>query len=211
MRRRDFVTLLGGAAAWPLAAQAQQETRVRRVGVLLSAAETEAEYRNYLALFVQKMRQLGWSEDHNLRIDVRWNAGDAGLSRTYAAQLIGLMPDVIVTGSTVNLEAVRQATSTIPIVFVQVAGPDTQGFVSNLRRPGGNITGLSLFEFSLGGKWLNLLKEIAPDLKRVAVVYNPARSLISNSSCRCSMRPRRRSASRSSLWRCWPNPISRQP
>ena len=106
-------------------------------------------------------------------IAIRWNAGDAALSRTYAAQLIGLTPDVIVTGSTVNLMTVRQATNTIPIVFVQVADPLTQGFVSSMRRPGGNVTGFSLFEFSLGGKWLNLLKEIAPGIKRVAVVFNP--------------------------------------
>jgi putative tryptophan/tyrosine transport system substrate-binding protein len=106
-------------------------------------------------------------------MDVCWNAGDATLSQTYAAQLVGLMPDVIVAGSTVNLMAIRQATNTIPIVFVQVADPLGQGFVSDMRQPGGNITGFSLFEFSLGGKWLSLLKEIAPDLKRVAVLFNP--------------------------------------
>ena len=173
MKRRGFITLLGSAAAWPLAARAQQESRVRRVGILLSAAATELGFEGYLAAFVQEMRQLGWNEGQNLQIDVRWNAGDAALSRTYAAQLIGLMPDVIVTGSTVNLMAVQQATNTIPIVFVQVADPLTQGFVSNMRHPGGNVTGLSLYEFSLGGKWLNLLKEIAPGLKRVAVMFNP--------------------------------------
>jgi putative ABC transport system substrate-binding protein len=174
LKRREFVTLLGGVATtWPLAAHAQQENRVRRVGVLLSAAATEVEYQGYLAAFVEEMRLLGWREGQNLHIDVRWNAGDAALSRTYAAQLIGLMPDVIVTGSTVNLTAVQQATNTIPIVFVQVADPLTQGFVSNMRQPGGNVTGLSLYEFSLGGKWLNLLKEVAPGLKRVAVMFNP--------------------------------------
>ena len=173
LKRREFIMLVGSAAAWPLAARAQQENRVRRVGVLMSAAATEVEYQGYLAAFLAEMRRLGWSEGQNLQIDVRWNAGDAALSRTYAAQLIGLMPDVIVTGSTVNLMAVQQATNTIPIVFVQVADPLTQGFVSNMRQPGGNVTGLSLYEFSLGGKWLNLLKEIAPGLKRVAVMFNP--------------------------------------
>jgi putative tryptophan/tyrosine transport system substrate-binding protein len=174
IRRREFIALLGGAtAAWPLAASAQQESRARRVGILLSAAATEAEYQAYLAAFVQEMQRLGWSEGQNLRMDVRWNAGDAVLSRAYAAQLIGLSPDVIVTGSTANLAAVQQATNTIPIVFVQVADPVAQGFVSNMRQPGGNITGFSLFEFSLGGKWLNLLLEIAPGLKRVAVMFNP--------------------------------------
>src|SRR6516162_8415646 len=134
IRRREFIAGVGGAAAWPLAARAQQESRVRRVGVLLSAAATEVEYQGYLAAFVQEMRRLGWSEGQNLRLDVRWNAGDAVLSRTYAA-------DVIVTASTVNLLAVQPVTKTIPIVFVSVADPLTQGFVSSMRQPGGNVTG----------------------------------------------------------------------
>jgi putative ABC transport system substrate-binding protein len=121
LRRREFIAALGGAAAWPLAATAQQGERVRRVGVLLNAAETEVEYQGYLAAFRQEMRRLGWSEGQNLQLDVRWNAGDAVLSRTYAGQLIGLMPDAIVTGSTVNLAAVQQRTKAIPIVFVSVA------------------------------------------------------------------------------------------
>jgi putative ABC transport system substrate-binding protein len=146
---------------------------VRRIGVLLNAAPTEVEFQGYLAAFIQEMRRLGWSEGQNLRLDVRWNDGDALLSHTYAAELIGLMPDVIVTGSTVSLAAVHQATKTIPIVFVAVADPVTQGFVSNMRQPGGNVTGFSLVEYSLGGKWLNLLKEIAPGLKRIAVLFNP--------------------------------------
>jgi putative ABC transport system substrate-binding protein len=160
MRRREFITLLGGAAAtWPLAARAQQDGRVRRVGVLMGVAATQMEY---LSALVQEMRRLGWNEGQNLRLDVRWNAEGGALSHTYAVELIGLMPDVIVTGSTVNLAAVQQVTKTIPIVFVSVADPVTQGFVSNMRQPGGNVTGFSLLEFSLGAKWLNLLKEIAP-------------------------------------------------
>jgi putative ABC transport system substrate-binding protein len=173
IRRRDFIMLLGSAAAWPLAASAQQGDRVRRIGVLVSAAATQMEYQGYFAAFVQEMRRLGWSEGQNLRLDVRWSAGDSVLSHTYAAELIGLMPDVIVTGSTVSLAAVQEATKTIPIVFVSVADPLTQGFVPNMRQPGGNVTGFSLHEFSLGGKWLNLLKEIAPGLKRVAVLFSP--------------------------------------
>ena len=173
MRRRDFITLGGAVAAWPLAARAQQSDRVRRVGVLVSAAATEVEYQGNLAAFVQEMRRLGWSEGQNLRLDVRWNAGDAVLSHTYAAELIGLMPDAILSGSTVSLAALQQATKTIPIVFVSVADPLTQGFVSNMRQPGGNLTGFSLVEFSLGGKWLNLLKGVAPGLKRIAVMFNP--------------------------------------
>jgi putative ABC transport system substrate-binding protein len=174
LRRREFIAGLGGAVtAWPLTAQAQQESRVRRVGVLLNAAATEVEHQSYLAAFVAEMRRLGWSEGRNLRLDIRWNGGDAVLSRTYAAELIGLMPDLIVTESTVSLMAVQQETKTIPIVFVQVADPLTQGFVPNMRRPGGNLTGFSFLEFSLGGKWLDLLKEAAPSLERIAIFFNP--------------------------------------
>jgi putative ABC transport system substrate-binding protein len=173
LRRREFIAGLGGAAAWPLAARAQQESRMRRVGVLQNAAATDVEYQGYLAAFVEEMRRLVWREGQNLRLDMRWNAGDAILSRTYAAELIRLMPDVIVTGSSVTLAAVEQATNTIPIVFVNVNDPVTQGFVPNMRQPGGNVTGFSMNEFSIGGKWLNLLKEIAPGLKRVAVMFNP--------------------------------------
>jgi putative tryptophan/tyrosine transport system substrate-binding protein len=170
--RRQFIKLLGGAAAWPVAAGAQGE-RVRRIGVLLNAAAAEQEFQTYLASFTQGLRQLGWVEGQNLRIDVRWNAGDAGLSRTYAAELLGLMPDVILAGSTINLTVIRQATSTVPVVFVQVADPVAQGFVASMRRPGGNVTGFSLYEFSLGGKWVDLLKQLAPRLTRVAFMFRP--------------------------------------
>jgi putative ABC transport system substrate-binding protein len=170
INRRELIAL-AGAAAWPVEARGQQQ---RRVGVLMNAAATEVEYQGHLAAFVEEMRRLGWSEGQNLRLDVRWNAGDAALSRTYAAQLIGLMPDVIFTQSTVNLTIMRQATNTIPIVFVEVADPLTQSFVSDMRKPGGNVTGFSFFEFSLGGKWLDLLKQIAPGLKRIAATYNPS-------------------------------------
>ena len=174
MRRRAFIKLIGGAsAAWPLAARAQQGERFRRIGVLVNAAADEPEFQSYLASFIQGLRQLGWTEGQNFRIDVRWNAGDAGLSRTYAAELLGLMPDVILAGSTINLTVIQQATSTVPVVFVQVADPVAQGFVASMRRPGGNATGFSLFEFSLGGKWVDLLKQLAPRLARVAFIFNP--------------------------------------
>jgi putative ABC transport system substrate-binding protein len=146
---------------------------MRRIGVLVNAAAAEPEFQSYLASFIQGLRQLGWTEGQNFRIDVRWNAGDAGLSRTYAAELLGLMPDVILAGSTINLTAIQQATSTVPVVFVQVADPVAQGFVASMRRPGGNVTGFSLFEFSLGGKWVDLLKQLAPRLMRVAFMFNP--------------------------------------
>jgi putative tryptophan/tyrosine transport system substrate-binding protein len=174
MMRREFITLLGGAAvAWPLAARAQQAGGMRRIGVLMNGAATETVSQSYVAAFVQALRQLGWTDGQNLRIDVRWNAGDAALARIYAAQLIGLMPDVILASSTTNLTVIQQATSTVPVVFVQVSDPVAQGFVASVTKPGGNLTGFSMYEFSIGGKWVDLLKEIAPALARVAVVFNP--------------------------------------
>jgi putative tryptophan/tyrosine transport system substrate-binding protein len=139
----------------------------------MNGPATNAESQSNLATFVHGLRQLGWVEGQNLRVDIRWNAGDATLARTYAAQLIGLMPDVILAATTVNLEVVRQATSTVPVVFVQVSDPVAQGFVASLPKPGGNLTGFAGTEFSVGGKWLDLLKEIAPGLARVAIMFNP--------------------------------------
>jgi putative ABC transport system substrate-binding protein len=177
VRRREFISLIGGAvAAWPVAARAQQAERVRKVGVLMNSAATDATYQSYLAAFTEALHQLGWIEGQNLRIDVRWSAGDAALARIYAAQLIGLKPDVILTSSTNNLKALREATSTIPVVFVQVSDPVAQGFVANITKPGGNITGFSMYEFAIGSKWLNLLKEVAPGLARVALMFNPEAS-----------------------------------
>src|ERR1700680_4572530 len=149
MRRREFITVLGAAAAWPFAARAQQPDRMRRIGVLMNAAATETEFQSYLAAFMQGLRQLGWTEGQNLRVDVRWNAADAGLSRIYAAQLIGLMPDVILAASTINLTVIRQATSTVPVVFVAVVDPVAQGFVASVREAGGSVNGFSVFAFSL--------------------------------------------------------------
>jgi putative ABC transport system substrate-binding protein len=166
------MTLLGGAVvAWPLVARAEQRTR--KIGVLMNGAATEAALQSYVAAFVQALGQLGWTEGRNLRIDIRWNAGDAALARIYAAQLIGLMPDVILAASTTNLAIIQQATSTVPVVFLQVSDPVAQGFVASLARPGGNLTGFSAYEFSIGNKWLDLLKEAAPGLARVAVMFNP--------------------------------------
>jgi putative tryptophan/tyrosine transport system substrate-binding protein len=174
VRRREVLTLLGGAAvAWPLAARAQQADRMRRIGVLMNGTATEARLQSYVAAFVQGLRQLGWNEGQNIRIDVRWNAGDADLARTYAAQLIGLMPDVILASSTTNLTVIQQATSPVPVVFVQVSDPVAQGFVASVAKPGGNLTGFSMYEFSIGGKWVDLLKAAAPGLARVAVMFNP--------------------------------------
>jgi len=173
IRRRQFITLLGGAAAWPLSARAQQDGRVRRIGVLMNSIATDSIRQSYLAAFVQGLEQLGWKEGKNARVDVRWSAGDGDLARTYAAQLIGLMPDVILAVTTTNLKVVREATSTVPVVFEGVSDPVVQGFVASMAKPGGNLTGFTPFEFSIGGKWLDLLKEAAPGLARVAVMYNP--------------------------------------
>jgi putative tryptophan/tyrosine transport system substrate-binding protein len=164
MRRRDIIAGVGAAAAWPLAARAQELGGVRRVGVLMNSVASSTEFQSYVAVFIQGLRQLGWVEGQNLHVDVRWNAGNVGLSQTYAAQLMGLMPDVILVASTTNLTAVRQATNTVPVVFVSVSDPVAQGFVASVRQPGGNITGFSRYEFSIGGKWLGLLKEAAPAL-----------------------------------------------
>jgi len=172
MRRRDFITLFG-AAAWPLAARAQQP---RRVGVLMNGPATDSVSQAYVAAFVHALRQAGWIEGQNLRIDIRWNPGGAALAQTYAAQLIGLQPDAIFAATTTNLEAVRQATTTVPVVFVQVSDPVAQGFVASLTKPGGNLTGFSAYEFSTGGKWLDLLKEIAPSLAHAGVMFNPDQS-----------------------------------
>jgi len=158
MRRRDFIMLAGGAATWPLAARAQQPNVVRRVGVLMNGTATDAVLQSYVDTLVSRLDQLGWREGRNLHVDLRWSGGDAELARIYAAQLIGLMPDMIVAITTTNLIAVRQATSTIPVVFLSVSDPVEQGFVTNVAKPGGNLTGFSAFEFSIGGKWLELLK-----------------------------------------------------
>lgn len=172
-RRKFIAALSSAAAALPLAARAQQSERMWRIGVLMNGAATQTLPQAYVAAFVEGLRHAGWTEGQNLRIDVRWNAGDAELARIYAAQLIGLMPDVILAITTVNLTAIQQATSTVPVVFAQVSDPVAQGFVAGLTRPGGNLTGFGAYEFSIGGKWLDLLKEAVPGLNRVAVMFNP--------------------------------------
>src|ERR1700722_5891892 len=173
MKRREFITLLGSAAvAWPLAARAQQGERMRRVGVLqgLAADDPLAQANN--AAFLQELQQLGWIDGRNVRIDFRWGAGDAADMRKYAAELVALAPDVILTpGSSVG--PLLQATRTVPIVFVIVPDPVGSGFVDSLSRPGGNVTGFMTFEYSLCGKWLELLKEIAPGVTRAAVLWDP--------------------------------------
>jgi ABC-type uncharacterized transport system substrate-binding protein len=171
IRRREFITLLGGAAvAWPLAARAQQGERMRRIGVLMNLAEGDREGLARLAAFKQALQQSGWMEDRNTRFDIRWGAGNDEHFRALAMQLVTLSPDVILAAAGSTMPALLQATHTIPIVFAQVPDPVGAGFVDSLARPGGNATGFTNFEYGMGGKWLELLKEIAPGATRAAVL-----------------------------------------
>jgi putative tryptophan/tyrosine transport system substrate-binding protein len=171
LRRRQFLTLLAGAAAaWPLAARAQQSDRMRRIGVLMNLAADDAEGQARSAAFLQALQQLGWSDGRNVRIDYRWAAGDAGRFHRYAEELLALVPDVILASATPSVQALQQATRTVPIVFAIVADPVGAGFVDSLARPGGNVTGFTPGEYGTSGKWLELIKEIAPRVTRVAVL-----------------------------------------
>src|SRR5262249_13348156 len=171
VKRRELISLLGGAAAWPLTARAQQGERVRRIGVLQSVNENDPEGQRRVVPFVQGLGQLGWTEGKNASIEYRWGS-DSERFRRYAAELISLQPDVIWTTSSLSLLPLKRATSTIPIVFTLIYDPVGSGFVASLARPGGNITGFTLGEFSVGGKLLEVLKEVAPQVSRVAVVLN---------------------------------------
>jgi putative tryptophan/tyrosine transport system substrate-binding protein len=170
MERREFITLLGGVAAWPLAARAQQGERMRRIGVLLPAAADDPEWQARVGAFLQALALLGWTIGRNVRIDTRWATINAGEIRRHAAELAALAPDVILAGGATPAGPLMQATSTVPIVFTFGVDPVGAGFVDSLARPGGNATGFMSYEFSIGGKWLELLKEIAPGVTRVAVL-----------------------------------------
>jgi len=180
LRRRDFITLLGGAATWPLAAGAQQRDRVRRIGVLMPYDENEPlGGKTYVSALTQALAGLGWTGGRNLRMDLRWHGDDINRVRALAQELVGLQPDIIVTDSTPATVAVQRETRTIPIVFALVSDPVASGIVARLDRPSGNITGFAIFEATLGGKWLELLSEIAPGLKRVGIMFNPDTAPIS--------------------------------
>jgi putative tryptophan/tyrosine transport system substrate-binding protein len=178
MRRREFITLLGGVvAAWPFAVQAQQGERMRRIGVLTSgAAADDPDGQIRSAAFSQELQHLGWTDGRNIRIDYRWGAGDPDNIRKYATELVALAPDVILASGTATVGALLHATRTVPIVFAQVTDPVGAGFIDSLAHPGGNATGFLLFEYSISGKWLELLKEIAPRVSRAGVIRDPAQT-----------------------------------
>src|SRR5215468_1886974 len=173
-RRRDFITLLGGAAAWPLAARAQQPAQLRRIGVLMPFAEDDPVGQARVAAFVQGLQQSGWTDGRNVRIDYRWSAGDADRIRKLAMELIALGPDVVMAFTSAGVAPLRQVTSTVPIVFAVVADPVGAGYVESLARPGGNVTGFAAQEYAVSGKWIELLKEIVPHLTRVAALRDSA-------------------------------------
>jgi putative tryptophan/tyrosine transport system substrate-binding protein len=174
MRRREFIAGLGGAVAWPLVARAQQGDRVRRIGVLTAAEENDPEVKARISAFTQALAGLGWIDGRNVRMELRWAGGDTNRMQALAQELVGLQPDIIlVGGSSVATAALQRETQTVPIVFVNLADPVASGIVARLDRPGGNVTGFANLEPSLGGKWLELLSEIAPGLKRAAIMFNP--------------------------------------
>jgi putative ABC transport system substrate-binding protein len=174
MRRREFITLVGSAvAAWPLTARAQQAEQVRRIGVMGSLAPDDPDVLQRMAVFRAALAELGWAEGKNIQIDHRWTGGDLGHIRESAKALVGWSPDVVAAQSTPVTAALRDETDTIPIVFVQVADPIGNGFIANLAKPGANLTGFTNFESSMAGKWLELLKDVAPAIARVGVLFNP--------------------------------------
>jgi putative ABC transport system substrate-binding protein len=176
MRRRELITLLGGAAAlgWPLAARGQPRERMRRIGVLLPANASDSEYPTLIGAFLQELQQLGWALGRNLQMDIRWSGGKVDLLRKDAVELVGLVPEVIFAAGASATDPLLQATRTVPIVFAIVPDPVGAGFVGSLHRPGGNATGFTSFEYDIGGKWLELIKEIAPRVRRVGVLRDPA-------------------------------------
>jgi putative ABC transport system substrate-binding protein len=174
MKRRKFIKLLGGAAAWPLAARAQQGERVRRIGMIVPAPSDDSEYQVRIGAFLQELQQLGWIIGRNIRIDTRWTKGDADDTRKYAAELVALTPDVILATGVSTVGPLLQLTRTVPIVFPAVSDPVAAGIVDSLAQPGGNATGFLAFEYGLSGKWPELLKQIAPSVTRVAILRDPA-------------------------------------
>jgi putative ABC transport system substrate-binding protein len=174
MKRREFIAGVGSAVAWPVVAGAQQDARVRRIGILIPGDENDPVYKHQLSAFTQTLADLGWTDARNVQVDLRWHGGDINRIRALAKELVGLQPDIILTTTTPATLAIQREPSTIPIVFASVADPVASGLVARLDRPSGNVTGFADFgEASMGGKWLELLSEIAPGLKRAAIMFNP--------------------------------------
>jgi putative tryptophan/tyrosine transport system substrate-binding protein len=173
MKRRDFITLLGGAAAWPLAARSQQPELMRRVGLLMGYPEGDVEGEASAAAFQQRLQQLGWTEGRNIQIETRWAGADPNKARSFARELVAMTPDVIVPSTNLVTAILKEETLTIPIVFVLVGDPVGSGFVATMARPGRNLTGFSVFEPAIGGKWLQIFKEIAPNVSRVGFMLHP--------------------------------------
>ena len=174
LRRRKFITLIGGASAWPIVARAQQPERMRLIGALMGYAESDPAGQSVVAVLRSALTKLGWTEGSNLRIELRWGGGDPDMLRTFAKELVDLRPDALLGGSTAVTGALARETRTIPIVFTVVADPIGSGFVASLAHPGGNITGFTAVDPAMGGKWLELLKEIAPLTARAALLFNPS-------------------------------------
>lgn len=175
MRRREFMTLAGGAAVWwPFAARAQQSSGTRRIGVLMNFRSDELEGQARITALMQALQKLGWKEGDNLRTDIRWAGDDSERFRKYAEELVGLGPDVILASASSGVAALQRITRSVPIVFANVVDPVGAGYVTSLARPGGNTTGFTAFEYSIGGKWLELLQRIAPRVTRIAVIRDPA-------------------------------------
>jgi putative tryptophan/tyrosine transport system substrate-binding protein len=173
MRRRDFIRIIGSMVSWPLAAYAQQPEQMRRIGVLMNRSESDPEGQARLAAFRQGLEHLGWNEGRNIRVDIRWGEDKVDLERKYAAELVALAPDVILASGTMSVAALQALSRALPIVFAAVADPVGAGFVESMARPGGNATGFMIYEYSLGAKFLELLREIAPNVTRVAVLRDP--------------------------------------
>src|SRR6516162_4847436 len=180
MRRRQFIAGLGSAVAWPVVARAQQGERVRRIGVLMLGDENDPVLKTFISAFVQALAGLGWTDGRNMRMDLRWHGDGTNRIGAFAQELVGLQPDIILTAGTPATAAVQRETHTIPIVFGNAADPVASGTVSQLDRPSGNVTGFATWEASLGGKWLELLSEITPGLKRTAVMFNPDMAPVSS-------------------------------
>src|SRR5215813_15196623 len=174
MRRRKFITLVGGAAAWPIAARAQQPEALRRIGILVSLGADDQQGQARHAAFVQRLRELGWTEGKNVRIETRWAAGNAADMRKYAEELVSFAPNAILAAGGSTVVPLMQATDAIPIVFTGVSDPVGGGLVATLARPGGNVTGFTVFEYGMSAKWLELLKEVAPQVTRAAVLRDTA-------------------------------------